>query len=212
LTNFFGGKYIPYVIAGVAGFITLFVVLILGSVTGALKALEPNSKPTGGAIALAIFVFVLAFGLAVLVGWFIKKIERVGITLLGAAAGFLGGFLLYSLVFIQFVQSTPLLVVLVLLSAILVGVLTWKFQGVLIVYLSAFIGAYAFIRGISIFAGHFPSEAALYGQISSGVFTGLEWQFYLYLFGIALLGVLGAIFQIKRGYASFDNDGYSKAA
>ena len=194
VANFFGGKYIPYVIAGVAGFITFFAVLLLGSVTGALKALDVNVKPTAGPVALAVFVFVVALALAVFVGWFIKKIERVGITLLGAAAGFLGGFLLYSLVFIQFIQSTPLLIAIVLVGAIVVGFLTWRYQMVLIVYLSAFLGAYAFVRGISTFAGHFPSEVVLYGQISSGAFPGLEWQFYLYLAAIALLGVAGAVF------------------
>lgn len=212
LTTFFGGAYIPWVIAIVAGFLVFSIVLLLGSVTGGLNALQSGSNPTGGAIALAIFVFVLALGLGVLAGWFIYKIERVGITLLGAAAGFLGGFLLYTFVFIQWLQSSILLGVLAGLGAIILGYLTWKFQRLLVVYLSAFIGAYAFVRGISIFGGHYPSEVELYGQISSGVYTGLEWQFYLYLVSILILGALGAFFQIKKGYNTFEEEGEFRKA
>lgn len=199
-------------IALVAGFLVFSIILLLASVTGGLDALQSGGSPTGGAIALAVFVFVLALGLAVLAGWFIYKIERIGITLLGAAAGFLGGFLLYTFVFIQWAQSSILLGALAVIGAIVLGWFTWKFQRLLVVYLSAFIGAYSFVRGISTFAGHYPSEVALYGQISSGTYTGLEWQFYLYLASILVLGILGAVFQIKRGYNSFEEEGEFRKA
>lgn len=174
VVTFFGAKFFPWVLAIVGGGVTFFVVLLLASVTGALKALDKGNKnPTSGQVAATIFAFLAAILLALFVGWFIKKAQRLGITLLGAAAGFFGGFLLYTFVFIQWLENVGVLVTLSFLGAIIVGYLSWKYQKVLIVYLSAFFGAYAFVRGISLFAGNFPNEIALYGQLSSGSFAGL---------------------------------------
>jgi len=56
-----------------------------------------------------------------------------------------------------------LLIALSITGAILLGFLSWRFDKALIVYLTAFMGSYSFIRGISMFAGKFPNEIALYG-------------------------------------------------
>ena len=127
VTNFLGGKYIPYVIATVAGAVTFTAVLVLASVTGALNALNKGAKPTGGQIGMAVVVFLVALGLAIFVGWFIKKIQRIGITLLGAAAGFLGGFLLYTFVFAQWLASVYLMAAVVVVGVVLVAWLTWRY-------------------------------------------------------------------------------------
>jgi len=101
VVTFFGGKFFPYVLAIVSGGLTFLVVLLLASVMGALKALDKNRDPTGGQIALTVFSFIVAAAAAVFVGWFMKKARRLGITLLGTAAGFFLGFLLYNFVFVQ---------------------------------------------------------------------------------------------------------------
>jgi hypothetical protein len=212
LVAFFGGKFFPYVLATTVGAITFMVILLLASVLGALKALDKNRDPTGGQIAATVASFVVALALAIFAGWFIKKIRRIGFTLLGAAAGFFGGFLLYTFVFIQWLENTYVLFTICFIMAFVGGFLVWKFGKHIIVYMTAFLGAYAFVRGISIWAGHFPNEIALYGQISSGTFEGLEPQFYGYLAGIVVLGICGVIFQFKKGYHEHhqEEDGYTK--
>ena len=88
----------------------------------------------------------------------------------------------------------------------LLGSLAYKFDRHLVIYLTAFIGAYSFVRGISMFAGHFPNEILLYQQLSNNVFTGLSWEFYLYMAAMFILGVCGIRFQLKRGYQLHDED------
>lgn len=212
VTTFFGGKYFPYVLSAVAGGLTFLVLLLLASVFGFLKALDQDRDPSGGEIAITVVSFIVSAALGVFAGWFIKKIQRIGITLLGAAAGFFGGFLLYTFVFIQWLDHVAVLITLSLLGALIVGFLSWKFIKTWIVYLSAFLGSYAFIRGISLFAGKYPNELVLYGQLSSGTFEGLEWEFYAYLASMVVFGVLGVVFQYKKGYTTYEeeSDGYTK--
>lgn len=137
--------------------------------------------------------FLVAGGAGALAGWFIHAIRRIGLMLLGATAGFFLGFLLYTFVFAQWLQHVALLATLCFLGALALGYLTYKFDKLLIVYLTAFLGAYAFIRGISMFAGKYPNEIFLYQQLSNNAFEGLGWEFYVYLASMAITGVLGII-------------------
>lgn len=84
---------------------------------------------------------------------------------MGTVAGFLIGFVLYTFVFAQWFQHVGLLIGLVGLGGLIFGWLSWKFDKHIIVYLTAFFGSYALIRGISMFAGGFPNEVLLYQQI-----------------------------------------------
>lgn len=212
ITTFFGGKFFKYVLATVSGGLTFLIVLLLASVVGALKALEKNRDATPGQISLTVMSFVVALAAGLFVGWFIKKLRRIGITVLCAAAGFFLGFLLYSLVFIQWLEHQAVLIVLVILLTALGAYLGWRFDKLIIVYVTAFLGAYALVRGISIFAGKFPNEIALYGQLSSGTFEGLGGVFYGYLAGIVITGIVGVIVQHKLGYHEHhDDEEYQKA-
>lgn len=212
LTTFFGGKFFPYVLSTVGGGLTFLIVLLLASVMGFLKALDKNRDPTSGQVAATVVSFLVAAGLAIFVAWFLKKIRRIGLCLLGTAAGFFLGFLLYTLVLVQWLENSYVLFALCFFGATFGGYLAYRFDKHIIIYLTSFLGAYAFIRGISIFAGSFPNEVVLYGQISSGTFEGLDAAFYGYLAGIVVLGILGNVFQFKKGYHQHedDDDNYKK--
>lgn len=212
VSTFFGGKLFPYVLASVGGGVTFVIVILIASALGGLRALEEKSAKSGGQIAAAVFSFIIAFAIAVFVGWFVKKARRVGGCILGTAAGFFLGFTLYNLVFAQWVQHVALLVVLAFGFAIAGGVIAWKFGKAVIVYLTAFLGAYSLVRGISVFAGHFPNEITLFQELQSGTFT-FEPAFYGYLAGFAVLTIVGIVTQHKLGYHTYnqeDDDGYSK--
>lgn len=213
VTTFFGGKFFKYVLGTVTGGLTFLIVLLLASVVGALKALEKNREATGGQVALTVLSFFVALGAALFAAWFIMKLRRVGITVLAGASGFFLGFLLYSLVFIKWLDHQAVLICLVILLTALGAYLGWRYDKLIIVYVTAFLGSYALIRGISIFAGQFPNEVALYGQLSSGTFEGLGNAFYGYLAAIVVVGILGVVAQTKLGYhVHHDDDDYSKQA
>jgi len=56
-------------------------------------------------------------------------------------------------------------------------------------------GAYALVRGISLFIGHFPNEITIIDQIREGVVPETEWQFWVYLIAILVLFVVSFTFQ-----------------
>jgi hypothetical protein len=60
------------------------------------------------------------------------------------------------------------------------------------------IGAYSFVRGVSLFAGHFPNEAVMIGQLANGIPQDIPYQFYIYMSAIVLGTVLGAVFQFRQ--------------
>ena len=200
ISLFFGGKWFPYILATIGGGITFIVIIVFASVLGLLNALDTKNKASTGQIALSIFVFIVAIAAAVFVGWFVKKARRVGGTIAAAAGGFFGGFILYNLVFAAWWNNIACLLILSIGLAVVAGFFAWKFDKLIIVYLTAAIGGYALVRGISTFTGNFPNEVTTYQQIISGTFV-LSNYFYVYLASIVVAVLAGIIVQWKLGYS-----------
>lgn len=78
-----------------------------------------------------------------------------------------------------------------------------KVEKTVVIILTAFIGSYALIRGISLYAGSFPSETELHNELEAGVVTWktLPKAYYGYLAGIVVLTILTTLFQIKSNKA-----------
>jgi len=96
-----GGKFIPWVVAVFSGFVTFLFTLLLCSVMGMLNYIDPTQ--TGGNVGLVILSFILAIGLGILVGVLMKAFFLIGFCFLGFVAGYTLGGLLYSLVFITWI-------------------------------------------------------------------------------------------------------------
>ena len=175
IVTFFGGKFFHFILPTIAGGMVFLMLLLFASIMNLLVALDKGKESSPGEITMAVMSFVVSATIAIFVGWFIKRIQRTGIAIVGSVAGFFLGFLLYTFVFVQWIQHVALLVSLCAIGAITLGSLAWKFDRHLIIYLTAFIGAYSFIRGISMFAGHYPNEVLLYQQLQNNAFDGLSW-------------------------------------
>jgi hypothetical protein len=211
VVTFFGGKWYPHVLATIVGGLTFLIVMLFASAFGALTALEAKSVKNGKQVGIAVAAFLIALALALFAGWFIKKVRRVGLGLLGGAAGLFLGFTLYNMLFAMWVKHVAVLVLSTVGFAALGCFAAYKWDKVIIVYVTAFIGSYALIRGISVFAGSYPNEISMFTQMMAGVFD-LSPAFYGYLAGFAALTVVGVIFQTKMKYDEHkeENDGYSK--
>lgn len=175
IVTFFGGKFFFYILPTIVGGVVFLAVMLFASIMGLLVALDKGKDSSAGELTTTIMSFVVAAALAGLAGFFISKIQRLGIALVGAVAGFFIGFLLYTFVFSLWLKHVALLVSLCALFAIVLGLLAYKYDRYLIIYLTGFIGSYAFIRGISMFAGGFPNEILLIQQLQNNVFDGLSW-------------------------------------
>lgn len=212
IVTFYGGLYFPWVLATLVGGVTFLVCLLFCSIFGLLVALDKGKGATGGEIALAVLSFLVSGGLGVLAGLFIKAVRRYGLMLLGGTAGFFLGFLLYTFVFAQWAKTVYLLSFLCFTGFVAGAYLTYKFDKALIVYLTAFIGAYSLIRGISMFAGKYPNEIFIYQQLSNGAFDGLTWEFYAYFASMVVTGILGVLHQRHKGYHEHHHDDDYKQA
>jgi hypothetical protein len=159
--TFFGRRFVPYVIAIIGGLVSSVIALCLCSAMGMLDYIDPTSN-TEASVFWVVLAFFLSLGAGVLVGWLLKKFLVIGLLIIAFVGGFLTGGLLYNLVFIGWAKSTVLLAILTfgLGAAAVVG--AFFVRAAIIIVVTSLIGSYFTIRGISLFAGGFPSEITLY--------------------------------------------------
>lgn len=101
IMNWFGGKFIPWVVAIFSGSVTFLIVLLISSVMGLLDYIDPTQD--GGNVGLVVLAFTLALVLGTLVGFLMKRFFLIGFCFMGFFAGYTLGGLLYTLVFISFI-------------------------------------------------------------------------------------------------------------
>jgi hypothetical protein len=129
----------------------------------------------------------------VFLGYILTQMLEIGAAILGALAGQFIALALYKLLFF-WIESEVLVIILSILCTIGMAVLSFKYYDVIVIFSTSFIGSYGFCRGISLFAGYFPSEAELYATISKGVHLNFEWEFFLYAAGFLIVLVAGIVF------------------
>jgi len=202
IVTFYGAKFLPWVVAVLTGGATFLVVMLLCSVMGMLNYIDPTQE--GGNVGLVVLSFVLAIGLGVLVGFLLKKFLVVGFGILGFLAGFFLGNLLYNLVLVTFLQSSVVLFIVAFGLGFAGAYFSVVNKGELKIYITALLGAYSFVRGISVFAGGYPNEVTLYEQLNNGTaqFTPV---FLGYLAGILVVFVLGVLWQNKHKHTHDDH-------
>lgn len=144
-----------------------------------------------------------------IVGYFIARFKRLPVVFLGHFLGFLLGTVLYQLA-LKYIHINPEAVywVTVIFCVIAAGVVAWFFYKHILVIGTSFIGAYAIVRGISFMAGHFPDERQIIDLIKHGEWAQVEkmmdWQVYVYLVCIILLGILGTTLQYFYFYKDYE--------
>ena len=159
-----------------------------------------------GGVNDTVFWIVLAIAIIVglVLGYFVAKYKDkfFGI-IMGALLGYIIGQILYNLALnrITGMNQTLLQVIVYVICigvCIALGILLFN---IVTIFATALIGAYAVIRGISIFAGGFPNETTIADLVKRKEMQQLEnlltWKVYLYLAGWALLFIVGLVVQIK---------------
>jgi hypothetical protein len=174
---FFGNKFVNLVI-----FLTFFTAsfCILGSLFFYMFMDKVNED---WAKWLCLAAIIVVSGL---LGYFIVRLRKWGIALAAAWGGVLLGLLITS----AFVVSATWLYYVILVACGLVAFLfALKTQNTVMIGVTSFVGSYGIVRGISLYAGGFPSEAELHQQIKSGAvdWSTYDKKFYIYLASIVIL-------------------------
>ena len=94
------------------------------------------------------------------------KFIKWGFAILGFCVGFIGGNLIYNLLLVGWLHSTAVYWILSIGLGSLLGYLCFKRREDLAIITTSMMGAYAFIRGISMLAGGYPNEITMYEQIN----------------------------------------------
>ena len=139
----------------------------------------------------------VSFGVILLVaagcGALLVKFRKYGVGLFAAWGGVMLGFLVTTTFAIANVYAYYAVLI---AAAIFMFFVAIKIEKTVVIILTAFIGSYALIRGISLYAGHYPSETELHNELESGVVTWktMPKAYYAYLAGILILTIVSTIF------------------
>ena len=128
--------------------------------------------------------------------------------------GGLGGFLLGEFLFNLFGSLIPLNSILVnilfvVVCIIVAMIVAYFLRDAIIIGFTAFIGSYSLIRGISLFAGYFPSEFTVIDLKNRGEDEQLKnlltWRVYIYLTAILISTGLSMRDVILVSFLQFSN-------
>jgi len=159
---FFGKRFVPWVIAVIGGIVGAVIVLSLCSAMGMLDYIDPTKTADDASVFWVVLAFFLSLAAGILIGWLLKKFIVIGLLAVAFVGGFAAGGLLYNLVFVGWANSTVLLAILTFGLGAGALVAAFFFRILIIIVVTSLIGSYFTIRGISLFAGGFPSEITLY--------------------------------------------------
>ena len=129
-------------------------------------------------------------------GIFMAYSLKYGLALLSGSAGALLAFTLCNT--FQLTQKPAIFYSIVVVFALLCIVITYKKSDQFMIFTTAMIGSYLFVRGISLYAGGFPNEFTIAQQIKSGALEHIPYWFYLYLGGIVISMGVGIWYQSKE--------------
>jgi len=192
---FFGNKFVTVVIYVVA-MIAIFLVL-----TGLFFELFLSKV---GKVWVQWLIVAIILILANVAAFFLAKYRKFGIAALSAWGGVIVGFVITNTFFITSAAAYWCIVVGL---GVVFGIVAFFAEKHVIIFVTSFVGAYALIRGISLYAGGFPNEIELHNEIEAGA---VDWSsfnkgFYGYLAGIVILTVLSLYFQVKHNTRQDNN-------
>ena len=185
-----GNKFVNLVI-GLVGFLAFSVVLLNLSFYG----LAMNNNQTEEWILWVLFAVCLLVG--AFIGSMLVKAKKIGIAILAGWGGVTLGFILTTSFVIS---STYLYYGVIAVCAFVCFYAAFKIERFVIMVASSFVGSYLFIRGISLYAGGFPTEGSLHAELESGA---LDWKtfpktYYAYFAAIIVCSLISLVYQRKH--------------
>ena len=174
--------------------VSLFIAGVLATV-GAAGIVAYQFFITKDTPDYAIWITLgVALVVGCLVGYALVRLRKIGVFILSILGGVWLGLILNNAV-IRYTQSKVLLWVAIGAWGLLCGILSCFLYVIVAIASTSLIGAYALVRGISVFVGHFPDEVTIVEQIKNGTAPKTDWHFWVYLAGILVLFIIGFYIQ-----------------
>lgn len=191
---FCGNKFITIMVGIVSAAATLVIGVYLTSLF--VDSVLKKEKIENYAVWIILGVWALV---GILVGCLIARKRKWGIALVAAFGGVMLGLLLTT-IFGPSLKNAVVYYAIIVGCGILAFIITFFVEKFVLIVVTSFIGSYAIVRGISMYAGGFPNETELHTMAQKGY---IDWgsfpmAFYGYLAGIVVLSILTSIFQWKN--------------
>jgi hypothetical protein len=183
--------------------VTFLITTALATVTFLCIVLFAIFIKEGTSIYVVWILLILSTIIGLIVGFLMIKIMKVTLGfILGGYTGYMLGLFLYNMIFIQINSNPGLVYWLVLISSIILCcVLAYFLIDHVIIVSTSFIGSYAIIRGVSLYANGFPNEFYIMDLIKKGETEELKMALrpvvYAYLSCWIILTGLGIFIQYK---------------
>lgn len=143
-------------------------------------------------------VFGISLFVGCIVGLILAKISRLGVAVLAGWGGFCLGMILYSSFMYKLDGDRHVLFWIFNISlGVIAGILSIFLFNHAIVIATSIVGSYAFIRGISLYAGGYPNELELVDMIKYNGWESIDPRFYGYLAGFVVCSIICIIIQYK---------------
>jgi hypothetical protein len=143
-------------------------------------------------------VFGVSLFVGAIVGLILAKLSRLGVAVLAGWGGFCLGMILYSAFMYKLDGDKRILFWIFNISlGIIAGILSIFLFNHAIVISTAIIGSYAFVRGISMYAGGYPNEMELIEIIKYEGLSGIDPRFYGYFAGFIVASILCIVLQYR---------------
>jgi hypothetical protein len=144
----------------------------------------------------------LCLAVGLIAGYFVSKSDKLAPCLLGGILGYVASIFVYQLA-LKYISLNPKVVFAIVVAVlVIIGViLGYFFTNTFIIIPTAFVGAYAIIKGIALMAGGFPDENQVMTLIEMK-----EWEqlhelmtpiVYVYLAAWLIIGIAGVFIQCK---------------
>ena len=197
MVAFAGRKFFPWTIAVIGCLIGGGVTLLLFSMSDILDSIQSTSN-TDSSTVYVVLTYILALVIGVFVGFILQKMLNIGAAILGAVGGFFVGVAAYNLLFF-WAKSEFLLTSMSIIGCIIMAFLSFRHYDNIVIFGTAFVGSYSFVRGLSLFMGNFPNEIQFFKDLLAGqVSSNTPWEVYFYLTTFVIVFIVGVVYQRKQ--------------
>lgn len=190
------GRKLFKVIVFIAGVLLVVGLVLVIFYTTFLKS---NTASWVGWVVLGCSVLV-----GLLLGCLFVKVIKLGAFAIAAWGGFSLGLLLYEALPLYKIDSQVFFWCFCIGLALICGVLAICLFDHVLILTTSLGGAYFFVAGIGLVAGHFQNPFTIVTDRMNHRYTSIDPWFYAYMVGILVMWVLGAVVQYR--HRKTDND------
>lgn len=170
--------------------VTLFLSGVLATVLGAGVIAYQFFITNDTAEYVIWIVLVAAVLVGCVFGYGLVKLRKAGIFVLSCLGGVCLGLILFNAVF-RYAESKIIFWVVIVGCSIACGIVSLFMHVIVAIGSTALMGSYGFVRGVSVFVGHFPDEITLIEQIKNGTAPKTDIHFWIYCGAIVVLFIVG---------------------